>query len=532
MTQPSGDAEVVGTGESGVEAEVDDVGTGVGLGAGAGAGGGVETERSADRVLADVAAFTRLPPGAFAASDSGNARRFTHLYGNIVRYAADSKMWYVWAGSRWRADVGDLTVLGLTLGVANYVRNVESMIMSDDVERLGRHALASESEGSRRHMLRLAAAEPGIKILESDLDADPRLLVVSNGTLDLRTGKLRPSRTVDLCTRRAATAYDPDADCPLWKSHIKFVTKGDPVLAAYLRRACGYSLTGLVNEQKFWFLWGDGDNGKNVFMETIAGLLGEYGSVAPPGLLTGGTSQHPTILADLRGARVVVVDETGDERVNDARVKMLTGSARVKARFMGKDFFEYDSTMKLWVLGNTKPTIKDQSDGTWRRMQLVPFAAKIPDKVKRSGFVDELRAEWSGILNWCLAGLDDWQRSEGLGTPDVVSQAVETYRAEEDEIGQWLLECCERCDSSKFTPVSTLYTSYTSWCQVNGIKPKDIMSVVPWGRAITGRTVGTYKITESYRERIGKKQVRVRAGIRLIEGQFGLTNPAESVQGN
>lgn len=482
-----------------------------------------QAERSVRSVLADVAAFTRFPPGAFTASDSGNAQRFTHLYGNIVRYAADSKMWYIWNGECWEPDIGDLSVLGLTLGVSHYIRNVESDIMPDDVEHLGRFAILSESEGARRHMLRLAASEPGIKILEADLDANPLLLVTQNGTLDLTTGTLRPSDIKDLCARRATVHYDPHADCPLWKSHVKFVTKGDPVLASYLQRACGYSLTGLTNEQKFWFLWGDGGNGKNVFMETIVGLLGEYGSIAPPGLLTGGTSQHPTILADLRGARVVLVDETGEGKINDARVKMITGSARIKARFMGKDFFEYDSAMKLWILGNTKPMIKDQSDGTWRRMQLVPFLAKISDKVKRRGFVDELRAEWSGILNWCLIGLHDWQQSEGLGAPDVVTEAVATYRSEEDDIGQWLNECCVAADPAAYTPNLSLYTSYTVWCQQRGIKPNDILSAVPWGRAITGRSLGEQKIGESRGVRVNKKYVRVRYGISLVDPPFGCT---------
>jgi putative DNA primase/helicase len=474
-------------------------------------------------MIAEAADASILPPGAFTLSDSGNAKRFVLQYGHIVRYAADSKMWYTWEGSRWRPDIGGLRVLALTLGVANYIRLVEAGIDGVDIHQLGQHALRSESESGRQKMLRLAASDPRITVREADLDANDRLLVVRNGTLDLKTGLLRESRPEDLCTRQAAVAYDPQAECPLWLEHVKLVTDGDPVLGAYLQRACGYTLTGLIGEQKFFFLWGEGQNGKNVFVETVLGLLGEYGAVAPTGLLTGGSGQHPTVLADLRGARMVMADETGHDRINEARLKMLTGSARVKARFMGKDFFEYDSTMKLWVLGNAKPAIKDQTEGTWRRMQLVPFVVRIPDDRKRSDFVEVLEAEWAGILNWCLDGLRGWLDIEGLGTPEVVTRAVATYREEEDEIGQWLADCCSPCDPEAedgFTLTSTLYMSYRQWCEDNGLRVQEILKKVMWGRALTGRPYGTGKIGDSVPTRLDGKTVRVRHGIKLTAGSF------------
>lgn len=441
------------------------------------------------------------------------------LYGDVVRYAQDSKMWYIWEGDRWKLDPSGYAVLGLTLGVIEYMRTVEMGLMGDPdaADALGRFALRSEAYSSREKMLRLVPAELQVKVMEQDLDANPRLLVVKNGTLDLGTGMLRESRPEDLCTRQAAVAYDPNADCPQWKDHIKLVTGDDPVLAAYLQRACGYTLTGLVGEQKFWFLWGDGQNGKNAFAEALYGLLGEYATLAPTGLLTSGSGSHPTILADLRGARMVLADETGHERINDARLKMLTGSLKIKARFMGKDFFTYMSTMKLWVLGNAKPTIKDQSEGTWRRMQLVPFTVRIPDEQKKANFGDLLQEEWAGILNWCLEGLQEWRQLEGLGTPAVVTKAVDAYRKEEDEIGQWLEDCCDPATSDEYTTVGQLYQSYQSWASSQGISPKDILKQVTWGRAITGRPFGTGKIGESVPVMVNGKKQRVRYGIKLVK---------------
>lgn len=498
-------------------------------------GSGSGVTQTVDDLIAEAAAFSVLPPGAFTHSDSGNAARFVALYGHVVRYAADSKMWYTWEGSRWRADPGSLRVLALTAGVANYVRTTEVGVLPDEADALARWALRSEAEPARQKTLKLAATSARVRVTEADLDANPRLLVVRNGTLDLVTGLLRQSRPADLATRRAAVAYDPAAECPLWLEHVRLVTGGGEspgtetpesrVLAAYLRRACGYALTGLVGEQKFFFLWGEGQNGKNVFVETILGLLGEYGAVAPTGLLTGGSGQHPTVLADLRGARMVMADETGHDRINEARLKMLTGSARVKARFMGKDFFEYDSTMKLWVLGNAKPAIRDQTEGTWRRMQLVPFTVRIPDDRKRADFVDVLRAEWSGILNWCLDGLRDWRQLDGLGTPEAVTAAVAEYRREEDEIGQWLDDCCvpaEVDDPEGYESVAALYASYRLWAERNGLRPQEVLKKVMWGRALTGRSFGTGKISESGLVKIDGTVVRVRHGLKLVGSKLYL----------
>jgi putative DNA primase/helicase len=468
--------------------------------------------------LIEAAEVHLLPPGSFMNTDSGNAKRFIHLYSDVVRFAQDSKMWYVWEGSHWRPDIGGLTVLALTAGVYQYMRLRESGIEGVDAVQMANWANRTEAESARRKMLNLVPAELKIKVLERDLDADPWKLVVQNGTLDLRTGHLGPSRPEDLCTRRAAVWHDPNATCPTWLDHVRLVTDNNAELMTYLQRACGYALTGLVDEQKFWFLWGAGQNGKNVFAEALQGLLGDYGAVAPPGLLTGGSGQHPTILADLRGARMVLADETGHEKINDTRLKMLTGSAQVKARFMGKDFFTYDSSMKLWVLGNAKPTIKDQSEGTWRRMQLVPFTVRIADDKKQLNFADRLKEEWSGILNWCLDGLSSWLTAGSVGTPAVVSDAVDKYRQEEDELGQWLEDCCSECDPTDPEGYSTnaqLYFSYTMWCTAMGIKQHEVLKQVMFGRELTGKTFGTGKIAESTPLMVGGKKMRVRYGLRV-----------------
>lgn len=429
------------------------------------------------------------PPDEHA-SDLGNANRLARLLGDRVRYVPAEDRWYVWDGSTLVLDdmnrVQDMT----RLVIADLRDQVLTMPSGGDRDRFTQWCLTSESLPRRQAMVSSAEFDPRVTVSVAALDADPMLLVVENGTVELASGRVRESRLGDLCTRRAAVRFDETATCPRWLAHVETVCGGDPDLSAYLQRAAGYTLTGLVDEQVYLFLHGEGNNGKNVFVETLTGLLGTYAQVAAPGLLTGGDGDHPTVLADLRGARLVMSDETKrGAAMNDARVKMLTGSAKVRARFMRQDFFEYDSTMKLWILGNAKPTVADTSEGMWRRMHLVPFTAVIGEDQRVKHYEKVLRAERSGVLNWCLEGLRAWRALGGLGRPPAVRRATAEYRLEEDHVGQFLADQTTREDGA-WTPNAALYQSYQLWCGLQGLRRDDVLNNVYLGRELATRGYG------------------------------------------
>lgn len=454
------------------------------------------------------------PRGLETMTERGNAYRYARLFGNQALFVPEIGRWLIWNGSVFAPDVLNQT-LALTAYVADDIRDQVLLEVDDARRRAGEQwAMKSESMATRTATLRGAALLPGMSARIEDLDADPWLLSVENGTVELKTGSLRPSRASDFSTRRAAVSFDPDAQCPRWLAHIDFIARSDKDLMAYLQRAAGYTLTGLVQEQKFFFLHGDGQNGKNVFVETLLGMLGDYGQVAAPGLLTN-ADDHPTALAELRGARMIMADETAEGRTfNDARVKMLTGSNRVRGRFMGKDFFEYQSTMKLWVLGNAKPSIRDTSAGMWRRMQLVPFTATIPDSMRILHYEELLREEWAGILNWSLEGLRSWLELGTVGAPEVISTAVKKYRAEEDSFGQWIADRVEPCEGGQL--VSALaYSDYQTWMAYQGYNAKNVMNNVYFGRAMATRG---YDRDEINAPAVGGKRAKIRfyTGVRLV----------------
>lgn len=439
------------------------------------------------------------PELTFKRSDTGNGERFAQRMRDVVRFCVGEDRWYLWDGSRWRRDELNRALV-LTKEIVKDLYVEAAQLRDAERDRHEAWAQTSQSAGRREAMLRIASAEPGIAIRPDDLDADPWLLGVRNGVVDLRTGALRASDPADLLTRRAEVDFDPSAECPLWLKHVDFVTNGDAALAAWLRRAIGYTLTGLTSEQQLFFLWGTGANGKSTLLDVLLMMLGSYGIVGDENLLTS-TSGHPTQLADLRGARLIVCDETDREKkLAEQRIKMMTGK-QIKARFMRQDFFTYTPRFKLWISGNHKPEIRGGDDGIWRRLKLVPFTAKLNDDTKILGYEEILRQELSGILNWALVGLADWVKLGQLGGVKAIDEATGEYRDEEDPIGQWFEECCV-LEPDAVTPTAELFGSWSWWAIRYGFDPGNKTT---FGRDLTQKRglVGGHAPGGKVRTRIG-----------------------------
>lgn len=447
------------------------------------------------------------PELTFLTTDTGNGIRFAQRMREAVRFCAGEQRWYLWDGLRWKLDTLNRALL-LTEEVVKDLYVEAARLNEVERDRVEAWARVSQSIGRREAMLRTGAAQPGIAIEPNDLDRDPWLLVVHNGTLDLRTGTLRPSDPRDLCTRLAEVDFDRGARAPLWEKHIEFVTGADVQLTDWLRRAVGYTLTGLTSEQQLFFLWGTGANGKSTFLDVVAQLLGSYASAGDESLLTG-SGGHPTQLADLRGTRLVICDETDrDRKLAEQRIKMMTGK-QIKARFMRQDFFTYAPRFKIWISGNHKPEVRGSDEGIWRRLKLVPFTRTLTPDRKILDYEEVLKQELPGILNWALDGLADWLQLGGLGEPEAVRTATREYRDEEDSIGLWLAERAELGARDAAVDNGRLYESYRWWCHANGVQ--DVRSNVALGRELAARGL------ERDSRKVDGKTLRVWRGIDLRE---------------
>jgi putative DNA primase/helicase len=249
------------------------------------------------------------------------------------------------------------------------------------------------------------------------------------------------------------------------------VMAGRAELVDYWQRVLGYALTGDVGEQVLFFLHGAGSNGKTTLLNVVLALVGDYGKQAPPDLLLAkrGDGNHPTEIADLLGARVVTTVEVEDgRRLAESLVKQLTGGDRLKARFMRQDFFEFDARFKLFLAANHRPVIRGTDHAIWRRVRLIPFDVTIPPAERDRTLPEKLRAELPGILAWAVQGCLAWQR-EGLGLPDAVASATQSYRAEMDTLADFLAERCVLTETATATS-KALFAAYRAWCEETGEK--------------------------------------------------------------
>jgi len=288
-------------------------------------------------------------------------------------------------------------------------------------------------------------------------------------TIELRTGTIRPPRREDYATKRAAV--DPGGDCPLWLAFLDRVTGGDKELQTYLQRVAGYCLTGITTEHVLFFLYGTGANGKGVFLNTLTAIWGDYAVVAPmETFVESNGDRHPTELAHLRGARLVVAQETErGRRWAENKVKALTGGDPITARYMRQDFFTFQPQFKLVIAGKHKPALTSVDEAIRRRIHLVPFTVTIPASDRDPMLQDKLKAEWGGILQWAVKGCLEWQRL-GLAPPAAVRDATNEYLADEDSFMRWVEECCVT-SKIQWSIGDQLWKSWRAWAERSNEKP-------------------------------------------------------------
>jgi putative DNA primase/helicase len=402
-----------------------------------------------------------------ALTDMGNGDRLVRTHGRRLRFCEPLGGWHVWDGVKWQEDKENRA---MALAKEAIRRIYEEAAEEPDESRrreISKHALASE-RAPRVHAM-LDMAKPDLALLPEKLDADPWVLNCPNGLLDLRNGDLLNHTPEDMVSRVTNVDYNPGASRNSWEKFLYEIFAGRQGLIRFIKKAVGYSLTGLTVEQCLFILHGEGANGKSTFLEALANALGDYAGTASPEtfLMTKLQKNVGDDIAALKGSRLVTTSETGrGRRMDEARVKQLSGGDTVSCRKLFGDFFSYKPTWKIWMATNHMPKFDSTDHALFRRLRLIPFDVTIPTEKQDKGLLDRLKEEAEGILAWAVEGARLWQE-EGLESPEEVRVATEGYRSEQDSLGRFLEEECTLTDQGK-TTVMDFKKAYESWCDETG----------------------------------------------------------------
>jgi len=403
---------------------------------------------------------------SFNLTDLGNAERLVLRHGRDLRYVHPWGKWLAWDGQRWAVDATGEVERRAVETVASIYTEAASADDKDERKAISRHAERSESRSRIDAMISLARSRPGIPVMPEDLDADLWALNAANGTIDLRTGELRPHERSDLITKLIEVEYDSGARAPIYERFLERILP-DEAVRSFLQRAVGYSATGVIREEVLPILHGPGANGKTTLTGVLMEALGDYAIQAAPDLLMLKKGAHPTELADLFGARFVVAMKTEEgRRLAESLVKHITGRDQISARRMREDFWRFQPTHTVFLGTNHRPEVRGTDHAIWRRLKLIPFGVTIPEAEQDKKLSEKLSGELSGILAWIVQGCLRYQR-DGLGEPDQVRDATTGYRSEMDTLSSFFEDRCVIHPKAE-VPATPLYKEYQAWCAENG----------------------------------------------------------------
>jgi P4 family phage/plasmid primase-like protien len=445
-----------------------------------------------------------------ARSDDGNAQALIDQYGHLLRYCAERGRWLAWSGSVWEWQQGSGG------DAREYAKRIARALPDSGTEAQNHKRRALSAKGTS-DMLTQAQTDPRITVTIDMLDAHPWELNTPGGIIDLRTGQLLPPDPAKLHTRITACAPDFNADQTFWLAFLAQTFPGNQELVDFMQRQVGYSSVGEVREHILPFGYGSGGNGKGVFLETIAAVLGDYATSSPNGfLMATNYAPHSTEIARLAGTRFVICSEVNeDDRFDEAKVKLLTGGDRLTARFMRQDDFTFRPSHHLWLIGNHQPAVESGGHSFWRRLRLIPFTHTVADENRIEDLQGILaRDHGPAVLAWIAQGAAAYARG-GLQEPAGVKTATEDYAHSVDTVGRFLEEECTLHPGPAAphlaTTVAAFRAAYERWCADNGetaLKGRAFQSQVRQKGILTGPQAPR-----------GTGGVRMYGGVTLISAQ-------------
>ena len=411
-------------------------------------------------------------------TDMENMKRFVNQHKDTLKSTGSSRSWLVWDGTRWRYEPHDVTAIQRGFMTIESI-DAEASASLDGLKRqeLLKWSKSSQSKHRILSMISMASKHEDMIVSMANFDKDTHLINCLNGVVDLTNRCLQASSSLRLISKLAKASYNRKAKAPVFKSFINQIFGNDVELIRWVQRAIGYSLTGSVLEQKLFYAYGTGSNGKSTLFEIIMRILNDYSKATDFETFLSKQKSDVRMLeavGELKGVRYAQASETDSHvRFSESTIKKLTGGDTLRGTKLTKSAFEFKPEFKLWFSANHLPYAKDGSFGFWRRIKIIPFTQTFSGSKVNSTLYEQLLQERDGIFHWCVDGAYHWYKElkksggkSGLGPCKAIDDATEEYKSENDVLGNFIKECIEKSPGSK-VKARDLYDRYKLWNEVN-----------------------------------------------------------------
>ncbi|MFC9651445.1 phage/plasmid primase, P4 family [Streptomyces sp. NPDC056937] len=397
----------------------------------------------------------------YGESDAMNAHALVAWSDGRIKFAPGLG-YYVWNGRTWeRSEVKvrqEIHRMGAALVLAGETQKARGFTMTTRIDAL---------------MTELRSV-PTVHVDAFEFDNRPDLLSFRNGTVELRTGRMRPHDKNDMLTYSLDVRFTAQAECPRWERFLTEIFPGNPDLPGYIQRLVGYGISGHTSEQCFAVLWGKGANGKSVFTDTLTAVFRSISKTTPFATFEEKSSGGiPNDVAALRASRLVMAAEgESGKPMSEAVLKRVTGKDMISARFLRQEFFEFKPTFLIMLATNHKPKFRGQDEGLWRRVKMIPFKRWFAPHERDHTLDATLLRETEGIAAWAVRGSVEWYRN-GLSDPAVITSASKEYRETSDALAGFFPGVLEPSDEAHVMNGTEAFNTYLDWCEAENLPAKE-----------------------------------------------------------
>lgn len=409
--------------------------------------------------------------------------------------------WHFYDGKVWRLDDNESHIQQLLIDLLAelWPSAFFDQQLQEDIQRC--HTSAGISG-----VLKIASKLRGFSARIEDFDSKPWLLNTPSGTLNLRTRKVEPHNPDDLLMQITRGSYRKGAyrASAVFRPMLERIQPDDATLE-FLQRVAGSALLGEHREDIFVIWLGElGSNGKTVLDGAIRYALGDYANIAPREMIMETRITHSSDNIVLFRKRYVSIDETNrGERIDEAKMKSLTGGGTLTGRDLYEKRVTWEPTHTLTLMTNHGPKVSGDDKASWRRIVVIPFSVRIPDPDPADpaaadvGLSARLEDDADAVLDFLLCGYVRYGRDGLTAVPARVQQATTAYYEANDELLQFRRDCCIEASDLKVSNPELL-AAYRAWCDSEGIER-------PYG----ARAFGRYMDGSGFKREPGGDKLRV-----------------------